>query len=228
MPQVQGADGRPRENRAAMALLALLLQAAAAGACLNCTATAVGVVIGSGSLRKAPAHSAELCCELCVAEPACAAYTFEKKDAGSMCFLKDNVAQCGAKAQATSGMLPDRTPKAGGACGANPKADGGGYLWPPPSDRGSLWVVLALLFLVTVGGPAYLIISEKRLRKRGVTTHALRRRSRFPGRPFSREIACVSRSPQLSTSRRRTRGTAPYPAGSTRTSPRLCCWSTGS
>lgn len=167
--QRRGATARRPEMALLGLLLGLLLHAAAASAaCPNSTAS-VGAVIGSGSLRKTAAHSAELCCALCRAEPACAAYTFEKKASDSACFLKDNVVPCGTKAQATSGVLTDREAvrKKGGACGANRKAGGGGYRWPPPSDRGSLWLVLALLFVVIVGGTAYLVVSEKRLRKRG-------------------------------------------------------------
>lgn len=150
-----------------MLVLALLHVATATQLCpRNTTVTASGVV-GSGSVKQLAAQSSGICCGYCMNDTACVAYTFEAQH--SMCFLKDNVAQCGQKQGATSGVLnvANRTAKRGGGACANekPLPHASGYNWPPPSDHGSLWALLALLMLVVVGGGALLVRNEKRRRE---------------------------------------------------------------
>ena len=126
--------------------------------CPNTTVTSPGQVVGAGTLKMMAAQSADICCGHCVDAGACVAYTFEVQT--SMCFLKDNVAHCGLKQGATSGVLANRTAKQGGAC-AKDGEKRTGYKWPP-SSYGSLWVLLALLVLVIVGGGLLFVRSEKR------------------------------------------------------------------
>ena len=52
--------------------------------------TAVGEVLGAGALQHGLAHTIDACCRLCMGNPACVAFTFEKKPKKSICFLKDN------------------------------------------------------------------------------------------------------------------------------------------
>lgn len=141
--------------------LAIHVHQATATQCLsNTTVASSGQVVGAGALNKMAAQSAEICCSHCADDAACVAYTFEATK--SMCFLKDNLVQCGLKQGATSGVLHlgNRTAKQGGTC-AKDNEKQTGYNWPPPSSSGSLWVLLALLGLVIVGGGLLFVRSER-------------------------------------------------------------------
>lgn len=149
-----------------MLVLALLHVATAAQLCPSSTTVTASGVVGSGSLKQLAAQSPGICCGHCMNDTACVAYTFEEQH--SMCFLKDNVVQCGQKQGATSGVLnvANRTANRGGTCAnEEPLPHASGYNWPPPSDHGSLWVLLALLMLVAVGGGALLVRNENRRRE---------------------------------------------------------------
>lgn len=146
-------------------VLALLHVTTATQLCPRSTTVTPSGVVGSGSVKKLAAQSSGICCDHCMNDTACVAYTFEAQH--SMCFLKDNIAQCGQKQGATSGVLnmANRTAKQGGACAnEKPLPHASGYNWPP-SDHGSLWALLALLILVVVGGGALLVRNEKRRRE---------------------------------------------------------------
>lgn len=149
----------PPQRRMVVLMMASVVHVATGTQCPNTTVTSSRVV-GAGSLQQMAAQSAEICCGHCVDDAACVAYTFDAKQ--SMCFLRDNLAQCGFKQEATSGVvhLANRTVKQGGACANEEQRPG--YNWPPPSSYGSLWVLLALLVLVIAGGGALLVRNEKR------------------------------------------------------------------
>eukprot|EP01045_Picozoa_sp_COSAG04_P042131 COSAG04_NODE_13154_length_618_cov_0.888247_1_plen_106_part_01 len=100
----------------ALPLLALLHGTSSVAGCPPNATVHTGTVLGSGSLAKELAHTSDACCALCAADARCVAWTFEKKDHGSACFLKDNLAQCGTKPTATSGVLPGRAPQPAGQC----------------------------------------------------------------------------------------------------------------
>jgi hypothetical protein len=100
----------------------------------QCSAPSAGI-IGDGYFRMTRTHGAGACCQECLADKSCAAYTFTGPASAKYeaeCFLKDNTHKggSGAKGTRTSGTIPGRhvkphppSPPHGGGGGGAPIED---------------------------------------------------------------------------------------------------------
>jgi hypothetical protein len=91
------------------------VEAVASNGQAECSATEHGI-IGSGFFKQTKTKGAGACCSACLADPGCAAYTFDgpaDSKAEANCFLKDNAHKShgGKSGSHTSATVPGRHPK---------------------------------------------------------------------------------------------------------------------